>query len=70
MSDLYARACARKRHYRSERRASDAAKESQTKFGVRMNAYECPIHKGRWVVGTTYACQGKQARRESQKEAA
>lgn len=68
MSERFARACAKKRHYPSERRAADAAKESQRKFGVPMNAYECPFCPNRWVVGNTYPQNGRQARLEREGE--
>ena len=65
MSQRYAQACAHKRHYHSKRRADDAAKESQIRFGIPLNSYECPFHPGHWVVGSTYPQYSKQARRES-----
>jgi hypothetical protein len=69
MSDRYAKACAQKRHYRSERRAADAAKDSQIIFGQPMKAYPCPIHKGQWCVGSTYASMGRTARLERENAA-
>lgn len=68
MSERWARSCRGKRHYRSERRAIAAAKESQRKFGVPMNAYECDFHPGEWVVGNTYPQNGRQARLEREAE--
>ena len=62
MSERYARSCAGKKHYRSERRADEAAKRSQIKFKVPMNSYPCPFCKGSWVVGNTYPWNAKNAR--------
>ena len=69
MSDRYAKACAKKRHYPSERRALDAAKESQIIYGQPMKAYECMWHKGQWCVGSRYADQGRTARLERENAA-
>ena len=54
MSERYAKACAGKHHYRSERRAREAAKDSQRIYGVKQNAYPCPFHPRMWVTGSTY----------------
>ena len=62
MSERYARSCAGKKHYRSERRADEAAKRSKIKFGVPMNSYPCDFCKGMWVVGNTYPWNAKNAR--------
>lgn len=62
MSKRWASACRRKIHYRSERRANDAAKESQRKFKIPMNAYPCPFCRGKWVVGSTYPQYAHEAR--------
>ena len=62
MSERFARACAKKRHYRSERRAQDAAKESQRVYGIPLNPYLCPFCKGKWVVGATYPQHAKAER--------
>ena len=64
MSSRYAAACAGKHHYKSQRRADDAAKESQIKFGIPLNSYECPFHPKMFVVGSTYPQYAKAARRE------
>ena len=68
MSERYASACAGKHHYRSQRRADDAAKESQIKFGIPLNSYECPFHPKMFVVGSTYPQYAKAARRERGEE--
>ena len=64
MSDRWASACRGKRHYNSERRADEAAKASQVVYGVPINSYPCPYHPGKWVVGNTFARNGKHARME------
>jgi hypothetical protein len=64
MSEQWATACRGKRHYNSERKAVAAAKSSQIVYGVPMNAYPCPFCKGKWVVGNTFADNGKRARME------
>ena len=66
MSEKYARACAKKRHYNSERRAREAAKASKIVYGVALNAYPCDFHPGKWVVGSTYP---QYAKAERMKEA-
>ena len=66
MSDKWASACRGKRHYNSERRADAAAKASQVVYGVEMNSYPCPFCPGKWVVGNTFARNGKKARMESE----
>lgn len=58
MSERYARACAHKRRYNSQRRAADAAKASQIVFGQPMNEYLCEICK-RWHVGSTFMRDGR-----------
>ena len=68
MSSRYAAACAGKHHYKSQRRADDAAKESQIKFGIPMNSYPCKWHPGKWVIGSTYPQYAKSARRERGEE--
>ena len=68
MSDKWASACRGKRHYNSERRADEAAKGSQEVFGVPMNSYPCPFHPGKWVVGNTFARNGKKARIQESSE--
>lgn len=62
MSERFARSCANKRHYNSERRANDAAKASQIVYGVPMNAYACEFHPGKFVVGSTYPQYAKAER--------
>ena len=64
MSDRWATSCHGKRHYNSERRADVAAKDSQIFYGVPMKSYPCPFCKGKFVVGNTFACNGKEARRD------
>ena len=64
MSDRWASACRGKRHYNSPRKAADAAKASQIVYQVPMNSYECPFCPGRFVVGNTFAANGKEARRK------
>jgi hypothetical protein len=68
MSERTSRACSGKKHYNSERRARDAAKESQIKFGIPMNEYPCPVCKGKWVVGSTYPWDAKTERRKRDAE--
>ena len=68
MSDKWASACRGKRHYNSEHRADEAAKASQIVYGVAMNSYPCPFHPGKWVVGSTFARNGKRARMERDNE--
>ena len=53
---------------RSQRRADDAAKESQIKFGIPLNSYECPFHPKMFVIGSTYPQYAKAARRERGEE--
>jgi hypothetical protein len=65
MSEKWASSCRGKRHYNSERRADEAARASQVVYGVKMNSYPCEFHPGKWVVGNTYACNGKRARMEA-----
>jgi len=67
MSERYAKACAGKHHYRSERRAREAAKDSQRIYGVKQNAYPCPFHPRMWVTGSTYPQYGRTARREAER---
>ena len=62
MSKRWASSCRKKRHYSSERRATDVAKDSQIKFGVPMNAYPCEFCPGKWVIGNTFPWNGKEAR--------
>ena len=62
MSERYARACAKKRHYNSERRAVQAAKASQIIYGIPMRAYACEFHPGKFVVGSTYPQYSKTER--------
>lgn len=62
MSERFARSCAGKKHYRSERKAEVAAKRSQRTYGVPLNAYPCDFCKGLWVVGNTYPWNAKNAR--------
>jgi hypothetical protein len=62
MSERFARACAKKRHYNSERRANEVAKASQIIYGVPMNAYPCPFCKGKFCVGSTYPQYAKAER--------
>jgi hypothetical protein len=65
MSDRWASSCRGKRHYNSERRAAEAAKSSQVMYGVPMNAYPCEFCPTKWVVGNTFAANGKQARMDA-----
>lgn len=65
MSERYARACAHKRGYNSERRASEAAKGSQIVFGIPMNSYKCDVCR-KWHVGSTYPQNSTAARREAE----
>ena len=65
MSERFARACAKKRHYRSERRSVDAAKRTQRMTGIEMRAYRCPYCKGQWCVGTLYPQQSRTERRRA-----
>ncbi len=62
MSERFARACAKKRHYNSLRRAEQAAKASKIVYGIPLNAYPCPYHPGKWVVGSTYPQYAKAER--------
>ena len=62
MSERYARACAKKRHYNSLRRADEAAKASKIAFGIPMRAYACEFHPGKFVVGSTYPQYAKAER--------
>lgn len=62
MSERFARSCANKRHYNSERRAADAAKASQIVYCVPMNAYPCEFHPGKFVIGSTYPQNAKAER--------
>ena len=64
MSDRWASSCVGKRHYNSERRADEAAKASQIVYGVPMRSYPCEFCKGKFVVGNTFATNGKKARME------
>lgn len=64
MSERWARSCRGKRHYNSERRAQEAAKSSQIMYKQTMNAYPCEFCPGKWVTGSTYPWEGKEARRE------
>ena len=66
MSDRYAVSCSKKKHYHSIRRANDAAKDSQIKFGIPMNAYPCPYHPGKFCVGSTYPWNSKTERRKKE----
>jgi hypothetical protein len=68
MSSRYATSCAGKKHYHSPRRAQDAAKASQIKFGIPMNAYPCEYHPGKWVIGSTYPWNSKSERRKKHAE--
>lgn len=61
MSERFARSCAGKRAYNSERRAREAAKGSQVVYGQKMNAYLCEFCE-RWHVGSTYPQQARAAR--------
>lgn len=70
VSERYARSCAHKKHYPSERRAADAAKESQRKFGIPMNAYECEFHPKQYVIGSTFPWNSRSERREREGVAA
>ena len=67
MSERYASSCAGKHHYRSQRRADDAAKESQIKFGIPLNSYLCP-YCSQWHVGSTYPQYAKTERKERGEE--
>jgi hypothetical protein len=64
MSDRWASSCVGKRHYNSERRADEAAKASQIVYGVPIRSYPCEFCKGKFVVGNTFATNGKKARME------
>ncbi len=66
MSERWASSCRGKKHYHSPRKAEAAAKESQITYGVPMNHYECQFHPGQFVVGNTYARNGKRARMEKE----
>lgn len=61
MSDRCASSCRGKIRYTSQRRAAAAAKESQIKFGVPMNEYECGFCKN-WHVGNTLHGNAKRYR--------
>jgi hypothetical protein len=67
MSDLAAKQCGGKKRFTSERKADVAARRTQTKFGSRMRAYECPWCKG-WHVGTIRSAEARTARLQQQLE--
>ena len=62
MSERFAKACAKKRHYNSKRRADEAAKASKIVYGIPFNAYPCEFDPGKFVVGSTYPQNAKAER--------
>ena len=62
MSEWFARACSTKKRFPSERRAKEAAKLSQIKFGNPMEAYSCRFCK-QWHIGASSPEFGSTARR-------